>query len=167
MDNFHRSLVAGVAITATHASPILTVHREVVVHVGMNDIHRRLVAGVAGVAVTATHASPILTVNRDKKREILLAVRSKYKKREILLAGISKDRKREILLAVSSKYRKYISNIMAARIVAYIISKENTTQQVSFSDEQVDTMKDVSVPRTFLSENRHSSTTAEDLSERW
>ena len=43
-------------------------HREeVVVHAGMDEFHRRL---VAGVAVTATHASAILTVNRDKKREI-------------------------------------------------------------------------------------------------
>ena len=56
---------------------------------------------------------------------------------------------------------------MAARIVADIISKEKTTQQVYFTDEQVDTMKDVSMPRTFLSKNRHSSTTAEDPSERW
>ena len=56
---------------------------------------------------------------------------------------------------------------MAARIVADIISKEKKTQQVSFTYEQVDTMKDVSMPRTFLSNNRHSSTTAEDLSKRW
>ena len=48
-----------------------------------------------------------------------------------------------------------------------IISKENTTPQVYFADEQVDTMKDVSMPRTFLSENRHYSTTSEDVSERW
>ena len=56
---------------------------------------------------------------------------------------------------------------MAARIVADIISKEKTTQQVSFNDEQVDTMKDVSIPQTFLYENRNSSTTEEDLSDRW
>ena len=103
----------------------------------MGDFHRRL---VAGVAITATHVSDILTVNRDKRREILLAV--------------------------SSKDRKYRSDRMAARIVADIILKEKTTQQVSFTDEQVDTMKDISMPRTFLSKNRHSSTTAEDLSER-
>ena len=48
--------------------------KEVVVHAGIDDFHRRL---VAGVAVTATHASAILTVNIDKKREILLAVSSK------------------------------------------------------------------------------------------
>ena len=60
----------------------------------MDDFHRRL---VAGVAVTVKRASDILTVNRDKKHEIFLAV-------------ISKD----------SKYR---TNIMAARIVADIISK--------------------------------------------
>ena len=98
--------------------------KEVVVHSGMYDFHRRL---VAGVAVTATHASALLTVNRDKKGEMLLTV--------------------------SSKYRKYRADRMAARIVADIILKENTTQQVSFADEQVDTMKDVSMPRTFLSEN--------------
>ena len=69
--------------------------KEVVVHAGMDDFHRNL---VAGVSVTATHASAILTVNRDKKR------------------GIS--------LAVSSKDRKYISYRMSARIVADIISKE-------------------------------------------
>ena len=138
MDDFHRRLVAGIAVTATHASAILTLNREVVIHAGMNDFHRRL---VAGVAVTATHASAILTVNRDKKREILLAV--------------------------SSKNRKYRADRMAARIVADIISKEKITQQVSFADEQVDTMKDVSIPRTFLSENRHSSMTEEDISKRW
>ena len=164
MGDLHRHLIADVAVTATHASYILTVNREVVVHAGMNEFHRRL---VGGVDVTATHASDILTVERDKKREILLAVSSKDKKREILLAVSSKDRKREILLAVSSKYRKHRADRMAARIVADIISKEKTTQQVYFADEQVDTMKDVSMPRTFLSENRHSSKAEEDLSERW
>ena len=68
--------------------------KEVVVHAGMDDLHRRL---VAVIAVTATHVSAILTVNRDKKREISLAV--------------------------SSKDSKYIDDIMAARIVAGIISK--------------------------------------------
>ena len=56
---------------------------------------------------------------------------------------------------------------MAARIVADIISKEKTTQHVSLADKQVDIMQDFSMPRTFLSKNRHSSTTSEDLSERW
>ena len=56
---------------------------------------------------------------------------------------------------------------MLARIVADIIPKENTTQQVYFADEQVYSMQDVSMPQTFLSKNRHSSTTAEGLSERW
>ena len=94
MYDLHRRLVAGVAITATHASAILTINREVLIHVCMNKFHRRL---VAGVSVTATHVSPILTINRDKKREILLAV--------------------------SSKYRKYIAGRMESRIVADIISK--------------------------------------------
>ena len=84
----------------------------------MKNFHMRL---VAGVAVTTTHESPILTVNRDKKREILLAVSSKYKKREILLVVSSKDRKREILLSVSSKDRKYRVDGMTARIVEDII----------------------------------------------
>ena len=56
---------------------------------------------------------------------------------------------------------------MAARIVADIISKEKTTQQVSFANEQVDTMKDASMPQTFLSKNIHSNTTSEDLIYRW
>ena len=73
----------------------------------MDDFHRRL---VAGVAVTATHPSAILTIIRDKKREILLAV--------------------------GSKERKYRDDRMSARTVADIISKEKTTQQVSFSDEK-------------------------------
>ena len=68
--------------------------KEVVVLAGMDDFHRRL---VAGVAVTATSASSILTVNRDRKRGILIAI--------------------------SSKDRKYRADIMAARIVADIISK--------------------------------------------
>ena len=67
---------------------------ELIVHAGMENFHRRL---VAGVAVTATHVSAILTVNRDKKREILLAV--------------------------SSKDRKYRADRMAAQIEADIISK--------------------------------------------
>ena len=116
MDDFHRRLVAGIAVTATHASAILTVNREVVVHAGIKKFHRRI---VAGVAVTTTHASAILAVNRDKKREILLAV--------------------------SSKNRKYRADRMAARIVADIISKEKTTQLVYFADEKVDTMLDVSM----------------------
>ena len=104
----------------------------------MDDFHRCI---VAGVAVTATHVSDILTVNREKKRGILLAV--------------------------SSKDRKYRADRMAARIVADIISKKNTTQQVFFFNEKLDTMKDVSMPRTFLSKNRHSSTTEEDIIKRW
>ena len=88
---------------------------EVVVHAGMYDFHRHL---VAGVAVTATHASAILTVDKEKNRQILLAL--------------------------SSKDWKYRADRMAARIVADIISKESTTQQLFFVDEQVDTMKDVS-----------------------
>ena len=111
---------------------------EVSIHAGMDDFHRRL---VAGVAITATCASAILTVNRDKKRDILLEI--------------------------SSKHSKYRADRMAARIVAYIISNEKTTKQVSFSNEQVDTIQDVSMPRTFLSKNIYSSTTAEDLSKIW
>ena len=38
---------------------------ELVVHAGMYDFHRYL---IAGVAVTATHVSAILTINRNKKR---------------------------------------------------------------------------------------------------
>ena len=76
-------------------------------------------------------------------------------------------KKREILLAVSSKDRKYRAGIMASRIVSDVISKEKTTQQVSFTDEKVDTMQDVSMPQTFLSNNRHSSTTEEYLIKRW
>ena len=78
---------------------------EVVVHAGMDDFHRRL---VAGVDVTAIDASAIFTVNRDKKREILQAV--------------------------SSKDRKYRYDRMAARIVEDIISKEKTTQKVYFAN---------------------------------
>ena len=55
---------------------------------------------------------------------------------------------------------------MAAQIVADIISKEKTTKQVSFADEQVDIIQDVSMPQKYLSNNRHYSTTAEDPSER-
>ena len=84
---------------------------EVVFHADMENFHRRL---VAGVAVNATRAADILIVNRDKKREISLAV-------------IIKD-------------MKYRADRMAARIVVDIISKQNSTQQVSFADEQVYTM---------------------------
>ena len=124
----------------------------------MNDVHRCL---VVGVAVTATHASDILTVNIDKKCEILLVVRSKGKKREILLAVSSKDRKREISLAASSKDRKYRADRMAAQKVEYIITEEKTTQQLYFENEQIDTMKDVSMPQMSLFENKNSSTTSE------
>ena len=34
-------------------------------------------------------------------------------------------------------------------------------------EEQADILKDIGPPRTFLSSNRHSRTTPEDLSERW
>ena len=50
------------------------------------------------------------------------------------------------MLAVSSKDRKYSAAIMEALIVANIISKEKTTQQVYFAGEKVDIMKDVSMP---------------------
>ena len=104
----------------------------------MDNFHRLL---VAGLAVTATRASVILNVNRDKKREVSLSV--------------------------SSKHSIYRPDRMAAQIVADIISKENTKKQVSFADEQVDTMKDVSMPQTFLSKNRHFRTTAVDLIKIW
>ena len=104
----------------------------------MDNFHRRL---VASVSVTAALASSILTVSRDKKSEISLEV--------------------------SSKDSSYRADKMAERIVADIISKEKTTKQVYFANEQVDTMKDVSMPQTFLSNNRHSSTTAEDISNIW
>ena len=50
---------------------------EVVVHSGMDNLHRRL---VSGIAVTATFVSAILTVNRDKKREIAIAMSTKDRK---------------------------------------------------------------------------------------
>ena len=111
--------------------------KEVVAHARMDDFHRHI---VDGIAVTTTHVSAILNVNRDKKRKISLAV--------------------------SSKDRKYRADRISARIEADTISKEKTTKQVYFANEKVDTTKDVSIPRTFLSKNRHSSTTAEDLSKR-
>ena len=104
--------------------------KEVVVHAGMDEFHKRL---VSGIAVNATNVPATLTINRDTKREISLPV--------------------------SSKDRKYRADRMAARIVADIFSKEKTTKQVSFADEQVHTMKDVSMPQKFLSKNRHVSTT--------
>ena len=112
--------------------------KEVVVHASMDDFHRRL---VSGVTVTAACVLAILTVNRYKKCEILLAL--------------------------SSKYRSDRSDIMEARIVSDIITKEKATKQVSFVDEQVDTVQDVSMPWTFLSNHRNFSTTEEDLRERW
>ena len=104
----------------------------------MDNFHRRR---VAGVAVTATRVSAILTENRYKKREVLLAV--------------------------SSKNRKYRAVIMVSQIVSDNISREKTTQQVYFADEQVYTMQDFSMPQTFLSKNRHSSNTAGDFRKRW
>ena len=53
---------------------------------------------------------------------------------------------------------------MTAIIMADIVSKEKTTQHLYFADKEVGTMKDVSMPRTFLLKNRHYSTTAEDIS---
>ena len=79
---------------------------EVVVHAGMEKLHRCL---VADIAVTATRVLAILTVNRDKKHEISLAVSSKDK--------TSRDDR------------------MAAQIVSDITSEENTTQQAYFADE--------------------------------
>ena len=77
------------------------------------------------------------------------------------------DKKREISSAVSSKDSKYRADIMVAEIVADRILKEKKTQQVSFADKQVDIMQDVSMPQIFLSKNRHSRFTTEDLSEIW
>ena len=113
-------------------------NEEVFVHAGMDDLHRRL---VAGVAVTAAPVSAILNVNRECRREISLAV--------------------------SSKDRRDRADRIASRIVSDITSKEKTTKQVSFADGQVDTMQDVSMTRPFLSKNRHSNTTAEELIKRW
>ena len=57
MDDFHRRLVAGVAVTATHVSAILTVNR---------DKKREISLAIS---------------SKDKKREILIAVSSKDRKR--------------------------------------------------------------------------------------
>ena len=72
MEDFHRCLVAGIAITATNVSAILTVNRYK---------KREILLAV---------------ISKDKKRKILKSVRSKDKKREILLAVNSKDRKTEV-----------------------------------------------------------------------
>ena len=77
----------------------------------------------------------------------------------LAILTVNRYKRREMLITVSSKDSTYRAKRMAARIVADIISKEKKTQQVSFADEQVDTMQDVSMPRKFLSKNIHSSTT--------
>ena len=56
MDDFHRRLVDGIAVTATHASAILTVNRD--------KMHEILLA----------------VCSKDTKREISLAVSSKDSK---------------------------------------------------------------------------------------
>ena len=69
MNDFHRRLVAGLAITETHVSAILTVNRDKKCEI------------------------LLAVISKDKKREILLAVSSKDRKREIFLSVISKYRK--------------------------------------------------------------------------
>ena len=69
MNDFHRRLVASVAVTATHVSDVLTLNR---------DKRREISLAVS---------------SKDKKREILLSVSSKDRKREISLAVSSKYRK--------------------------------------------------------------------------
>ena len=80
---------------------------------------------------------------------------------------VYRDKNPETLLAVIRRDRKYRADRMSAPIVADIISKEKTTKQVSFADEQVNTMQDISMPRRFLSKNKTFLTTAEDLSKIW
>ena len=82
---------------------------------------------------------------------------------------LEKKRKREVAASISEvkriDYEK--AKTMAARIVSDIMSddkEENNGPCIEIEEEPI---QDIEQPKTFLSANRNSSTTTEDLSERW
>ena len=83
---------------------------------------------------------------------------------------IEKKRKREVAASIREvnqiDYEK--AKTMAARIVSDIFSNNKEIERNKPSTETWDdVIQEINMPQTFLSENRHSSTTPEDLSERW
>ena len=56
---------------------------------------------------------------------------------------------------------------MAARIVSDIILKDKEEKSGPRIEIEEEPIQDIELPKPFLSANRHSSTTTEDLSERW
>ena len=63
-----------------------------------------------------------------------------------------------------------LAHKQAKNIVASIVGDTNPTAErmsVRFALDQEDVVPDIGLPRTFISSKRHSSTTPEDLSERW
>ena len=110
---------------------------EVIVH-DMDGFNRRI---LSSVRVTGESALRDNLLEKKRKREVAATVR-----------GIDMiDHKR--------------AATMAARIVADIMSEK--PKSLGNEGAQEETVQDIELPKTFLSTNRHSSTTAEDLSERW
>ena len=137
----------------------------------MNDFNRRM---ISSIRVTEEGALKTNIWDNKRKKEIASAEKS-----------IDKADQKKIQNAIES------SDQDAARIVAAIMSPrkdpqngqskepqngkerkepqngQNKEPQNGQEEEQSDTLKDIGLPRTFLSSKRHSNTTPEDLSKRW
>ena len=114
--------------------------RYIVVH-DMDDFNRRL---ISSIRVTEESALRINILEKKRKRKVADAA--------------------QVIDKVDWAHKQ------AKNIVASIVGDTNPTAErmsVRFAIEQEDVVPDIGLPRTFLSSKRHSSTTPEDLSERW
>ena len=82
---------------------------------------------------------------------------------------LEKKRKCEVAASMSEvkriDYEK--AKIMASRIVSDIMSDNKEEKSGPLIEIEEEPIQDIDLPKTFLSANRHSSTTTEYLSERW
>ena len=82
---------------------------------------------------------------------------------------LENERKLEAAASISEvkiiDYEK--AKTMAARIVSDIMSDDKEEKSGPRIEIEEEPIQDIELPKTFLSANRHSSTTTEDLSERW
>jgi hypothetical protein len=115
----------------------------------MDNFNRRM---ISNVRVTEEGALRGHILKRKRKQEIASAA-----------TAVDKVDRIRIQSALDSSEKE------AARIVSSIVSPGSDTDRVVDPNlsEQVDVLQDVRLPRMFLLLERHSSTTPEDLSERW
>jgi hypothetical protein len=143
---------------------------EVIVH-DMNDFNRRL---ISSIRVTEEGALKTQILEKKRKREIASAARAidEVDQKRIQDAIESSEQEAARIVAAIMSPRKEPQNGQSEASQNDEQRKESQNDQTKKpqngqEEEQADILTDIGLPRTFLSSKRHSSTTPEDLSERW